>query len=225
MLTGAFCQALIVKKDVSPERVSIPEMKDEQIQCPDNCHACCKTGVTLDLTAVEALVIYLLNRELVDLIEEYTNSHDFSGYCPFMLKDRCLINAYKPSACQMYMPFEYAGKPLCYYTAADDFVLPAESLGDSYMNSNAYGIHGFMVMMQSDSDTYVSPSFFKHIYEGTLWWKKNYHCLPAVTRMCLESILDEGDIGLKIRDGFRVEEALLAGRTTYTAMLENKPVP
>lgn len=225
LLTGAFCQALIVKKEVSPERFNIPEMKSEQIQCPDDCHLCCKIGVTLDLTAVEALVIYLLNRELVDLIEEYTNSHDLSGYCPFMVMDKCVINTYKPSACQMYMPFEYEGAPLCFYTASDDLVLSAGSLGYSYMNSNAYGIHGFMAMMQGDSDTHLSPPFFRHIYEGTIWWKKNYHRLPAVTRMCLESILDEEDIGLKIRADFKVGKALLNGRNKYSDMLANKPVP
>jgi len=225
MLTGALCQALIVKKEVSPDRYNIPEMKNVTIQCPDDCHACCKVAVTLDLTAVESLMIYLLNRDVVDLIGEYTRLHDDTGYCPFMIMDKCIINTYKPTACQMYMPFEHEGKPMCFYLAQNKLELQEGNVSENSMNSSSYDIHGFMLMLQCDIDKYLSHSFFKNIYEGTLWWKNNYFSLPEDTRICLESILSEDHIGLQLMDNFKFEEALLAGYKTYTDILENHPVP
>lgn len=191
------------------------------MQCPDDCHACCKASVTMDLTAIESLVIYLLNRDMVHLIEQYTNNLEPSGYCPFMVMDKCIINTYKPSACQMYIPFDYEGGPICFYTAGGD--IPMDSLGESYMNSNAYGIHGFMVLMQADVERYLPCSSFKNIYQGTLWWKNNYHCLPDTTRICLEAIVDEEYIGLKLVKDFNFDKALLAGRTRYADLIANKP--
>ena len=221
MLTATLCQGLIVKKEVSPDRFNVPEMKNEPIQCPHDCHACCKVSITLDLTAVESLMIYLLNRDVVDLIEEYTRLHDDTGYCPFMIMDKCIINTYKPTACQMYMPFAYEGKPMCFYLAQDELISMDGNVLENCMNSSSYDIHGFMLMLQCDIDKYLSRSFFKNIYEGTLWWKNNYFSLPEDTRICLESILSQDYIGVQLMDNFKFEEALQAGYKTYTDILEN----
>lgn len=222
MLTGALCQALIVKKEVSPDRFMLPEMSKEPMQCPDQCHACCSSSTILDLTAVESLVIFLLNREMVELIEEYWEDHEPSGYCPFMVTDKCVIHAYKPTACQMYMPFAYQGDPMCFYIAPDDFKMNQDSAEESYMNSKSYDIHGFMAIIQNEIDSYITPSFFKNIYQGILWWKNNYDCLPDATRICLESIMLEDYIGLKIAEDFKFEAALVSGYAHYALMLENR---
>lgn len=222
MLTTALCQALIIKKEICPDRFMVPGMKKKPIQCPDHCHACCNSTVILDLTAVESLMIYLLNRDVIDLIDEYTNLHDHTEYCPFMIVDKCIINTYKPSACQMYMPFEYEGKPMCFYLAKNEFMLQAGNSTENYMNSNSYDIHEFMMMIQCDIDKYLSRSFFKNIYDGTLWWKNNYQSLPDDTIICLESILSEGYIGLQLKHDFKFKEALLSGHETYADLLENR---
>ncbi len=222
MLTGALCQALIVKKEISPDRFIIPEMKEEPIQCPDDCHACCKLGITLDLTSVESLMIFLLNRGVVNLIEEYTKLHPDTGYCPFMIMEKCIINAYKPTACQMYMPFEYNGEPMCFYLAQNDCATQSKSSSEQYMNSHSYDIHGFMMKIQCDIDKYFSHSFFKNVYEGTLWWENNYDSLPDVTRICLESILSENYIGSKLIDNFNFKEALSSGHKMYTHIVDDR---
>lgn len=224
VLTCALCQALIVKKMVFAGRFEMPEIKDTPIECHKDCHVCCKISVTLDLTAVESLLIYLLNQGVVTLIEEYTSLHEDTGYCPFMITGKCIINTYKPTACQMYMPFEYKGQPMCYYLAKGGELPQGGCFPDIYMNSNSYDIHGFMLMMQTDIDRYSSHSFFKNAYEGTLWWEKHYHDLPADTRVCLESILNENYIGLQLMEDFNYEEALLAGHEKYVNLLDNKPI-
>ena len=223
MLTDALCQALIVKKGVCPDRFNDPEMDKEQIKCPEDCHACCRSDVILDLTAVESLMIYLLNRDVINIIDEYTRLHDYTEYCPFMIMDKCIINSCKPTACQMYMPFEHEGKPMCFYLAGKDLMLHVDHPLEYRMNSNSYAIHGFMMMVQCDIDTYLSRSFFKNIYDGTLWWKNNYHSLPDDTRICLESILSEDYIGLKLMHNFNFEEALMAGHQTYIDILDENP--
>lgn len=216
-LTDALCQALIVKKEVSPERFYDPGSENEPVQCPAGCHACCRLGVVLDLTAVESLMIFLLNRDIIDMLDEYTRLHAATGYCPFMIMDRCIINTYKPTACQMFMPFEYEHKPMCYYIADAD-VLRQEDLASEYlMNSNAYDIHGFMIRIQTSIDTYLSPSCFQNVYEGTSWWRRHYHLLSENTRTCLESILDEGYIGRQLMHEFKFEEALRSGHLVYAA--------
>ena len=220
MLTTALCQALIIKKEVCPERFSIPDITRSPMQCPDDCHACCNSSVILDLTSVESLIIYLLNRGVIDIIDEYTRLHDHTEYCPFMIMDKCIINTYKPSACQMYMPFEYEGKAMCFYLATNDSMLKADADTENYMNSNSYDIHGLMMLLQCDLDKYLSHSFFKNIYEGTLWWKSNYESLPEDTRLCLESILSEGYIGLQLTDNFNFRESLQAGHERYADLLE-----
>ncbi len=198
-------------------------MNHEPVDCPVDCHACCKTAVTLDLTAAESLTIYLLNRDIVDLIEEYTDLHDCTGYCPFMIMDKCIINTYKPSACQMFMPFEHQGKPMCFYLACGKHVTLDDNAPQNRMNSNSYDIHGVMMNIQCDIDQYMAHSFFKNIYEGTLWWKANYHVLPENTRMCLESILNEEYIGLKLIKNCTYEKTLQAGLKTYTDMAAHHP--
>ncbi len=171
--------------------------------------------MVLDLTSVESLMIFLLNREVIAIIDEYIRLHDHTEYCPFMIMDKCIINAYKPSACQMYMPFEYNKKPMCYYLAGDE-LLARNNLSLEYtLNSSSYDIHGFMMKIQSDLDQYVSHSFFKNIYDGTRWWKQNYQTLPEDTRICLESILSEDSIGLQFAHDFKFEEALMAGHQAY----------
>ena len=219
MLTGALCQALIVKKEVCADRFDDPATDNTQIQCPTGCHACCKLGVVLDLTSVESLMIFLLNREVIGIIDEYTRLHEYTGYCPFMIMDKCIINAYKPSACQMYMPFEYEKKPMCYYLAGDVLIVQDDLTLKYTLNSSSYDIHGFMMKIQKDIDPYVTRSFFKNIYEGTRWWRLNYHALPEDTRICLESILSEDAIGLQLTHDFKFEEALLAGRKAYADQL------
>ncbi len=222
LLTGALCQALIVKKGVSVDRVVLPEMKKEAMQCPSDCHACCKMDVTLDLTSVESLVIYLLNRDVIDLIEEYTRLHDATGYCPFMIMEKCIINAYKPSACQMYMPFASEGKPMCFYLARGKAQELDADAPQNMMNSSCYDIHGLMLLLQCDVDRYLSRSFFKNIYEGTLWWKDNYLSLPRDTRICLESILAGNYIGSQLTDNFNYKEVLQAGYSKYTDVVASR---
>jgi len=143
-LTKALCQALIIKKEVSPQRFDDLETVEKMASCPTDCHACCTKGVTLDLTSVESLIIYLLNRDVVNLIDTYTALHDPTEYCPFLIMDKCIINTYKPSACQMYMPFDYKGKAVCFYLTAKDS--KEKFLGSTACtaHSNAYAIHGFM---------------------------------------------------------------------------------
>ena len=220
VLTGGLCQALILKKEISCDRYDLPDMKSEPIQCPADCHSCCRLGITLDLSSVEALMVYLLNKEVVELIEEYIALHDASDFCPYMVMDKCIINTYKPTACQMFMPFAHKGKAMCFYLAEKDFSLPAgESLEDA-MNSNSYALHGFMMMIQNELDKYFSKLFFKNIYDGTMWWKDNYLSLPDNTRLCLESILNQGDIGRQLTDHFNFESALQAGHESYADLRE-----
>jgi len=199
----------------------VPDMKKIPVQCPDDCHACCNSKVILDLTSVESLMIYLLNRDVIALIDEYTKLHEHTEYCPFMIMDKCIINAYKPSACQMYMPFEYEGKPMCFYLAKDECMRQTGNSTENYMNSNSYDIHGLMMMIQCDLDKYLSCSFFENIYNGIDWWKNNYQSLPDNTIFCLESILSEGGIGLQLNNNFKYEEALLAGHETYENLLDH----
>ncbi|WP_028584501.1 YkgJ family cysteine cluster protein [Desulfogranum mediterraneum] len=213
-MTSALCQALILKKQVSAERFSLPDYA-EPMDCPADCHACCRRGVTLDLTSVEALVIYLLNRGVVELVEEYTNLHGENGYCPFLIMDRCRIHHYKPTACQMYMPFAYHGAPICYYLAQEEQLSPRGEVREPSHNSHAYDIHGYMMKMQCQVDRYLSCSFFKNIYDGILWWECHYHSLPKATVRCLESILSEEPSGQKIMLDFDLRAALAEGHDRY----------
>jgi hypothetical protein len=195
-------------------------MKKGRIQCPEDCHACCTSGIILDLTAVESLIIYLLNRDIVDLIGKHTALHDPTGYCPFLIQDKCIINAYKPTACQMYMPVDIDGRPVCFYNAKKPSVaLPDQPL-EYFMNSNSYAIHGFMMIMQTDVDSDLSRTCFKNIYEGVSWWKKHCDTLPRITRGNLESILSENQAGLQLIHDFKFEESLLAGYQIYTGTLK-----
>lgn len=198
-------------------------MDHEAIQCPVDCHACCRVTTTLDLTATESLMIYLLNKDIVDLIEEYTDLHDETGYCPFMIMDKCIINRFKPSACQMFMPFEYRGKPMCYYLAHGKGLSAHNDAPENYMNSSSYAIHGVMMEIQCNIDGYLSQSFFKNIYQGTLWWKDNYALLPVNTRMCLESILTDNDMGLQLMENFKFDKVLQTGLTRYNEIVKTHP--
>ncbi len=195
-------------------------MESDQAQCPIDCHACCKLGITLDLTSVEALMVYLLNRDMVDLLEEYISLHVKSDYCPYMIKDKCIINNYKPTACQMFMPFVYKGKAMCFYLADKKTVLSEEESSEGLMNSSSYSIHGYMMMLQSKVGDYLPVSFFKNTIDGTLWWKEHYHSLPDNTQNCLESILTQGHIGKKLTSCFDYKVALQAGSETYSDLCE-----
>lgn len=222
-LTCGLCQALILKREVSCERYALSGLEGEQVQCPLDCHACCRSGVTLDLTSVEALMVYLLNRELVDLLEEYVELHGEGDYCPFLISDKCIIHTYKPTACQMFMPFAYRGNPMCYYLAGQDF-LPAEGERcQGLMNSNSYAVHGCMAKIQREVAEYFPVPFFQHIYAGTVWWKQHYHGLPGNTRTCLESILLQGDtIGDQLSAKFDFGAALQAGDELYMDLCEKR---
>jgi hypothetical protein len=212
---------LILKKEISCEHYSLPDTESEPIQCPVNCHACCRLGVTLDLTSVEALMVYLLNKEVVDLIDEYAKLHDESDFCPYMIMNKCIINSYKPTACQMFMPFAYKGKAMCFYLADKDIILPeGESSSEGAMNSSSYDIHGFMMMIQSEIDEYLPKLFFKNIYDGTLWWKDHYSALPENTLLLLESILNQGNSGRQLTDHFNFKAALQSGHDAYADLRE-----
>ena len=219
ILTDALCRALIIKKGVCPDRFDEPGMEDEQIRCPEHCHACCTSSATLDLTAVETLTIYLINREIIHVMDEETIQQNASGYCPFLILDKCIINAYKPTACQMYMPFAHQGKAMCAYIATGEVKQQQDCTAKYYMNSNSYAIHGLMMLVQHDLYNYLSKVCFKHIFEGVLWWKKNYTLLPLSTRVVLESVVNEEVLGLQRMDSFKFEESLLAGHQTYTDVL------
>lgn len=221
VLATALCQALILKKEVCADRFPLPGMTEVPVQCPENCHACCKATVILDLTAVESLTIYLLNRELIGLVEKHIGLQEDKGYCPFLIKDKCIIHTYKPTACQMYMPVAHAGRPLCYYLAREQH-LPADDHGYEYlMNSSCYAIHGFMLMMQGETDGCLPHSYFMNIHEGTLWWKNNYPSLPKNTRIILESILRGDPAGLQLQQHFKYTKALQAGYQAYVERLEH----
>ncbi|HEB70442.1 MAG TPA: hypothetical protein ENI88_12620 [Desulfobulbus sp.] len=214
---------MIVKKEVCADRFDDPAAENRPIQCPEDCHACCRLGVVLDLTSVESLMIFLLNRDVIAIIDEYTRLHDATGYCPFMIMDKCIINDFKPSACQMYMPFEYKKKPMCYYLAGNGLASRNDLSLEYTLNSSSYDIHGFMMIIQNDIDQYLSRSFFKNIYDGTQWWKEHYRTLPVDTRICLESILCADSIGLQLTHDFKFEEALAAGHQAYTDKVARRP--
>ncbi len=213
--TDGLCNALIIKKEVYPERFQSADPDDHPALCPRECHACCKLGIILDLTSVEALLIYLLNRDVVHLIDEYTTRHDPSPFCPFMIMDKCIINSYKPSACQMYMPFEFNGEPACYYLAAEKTGKDFIGSTACSMHSNSYAIHGFMLLAQQNLDPYMEQSWFKNIYDGTAWWQEHYDALPKATRTDMESIINEDTAGLLKTENFKFEASLATGFQTY----------
>jgi len=225
LLTDALCRAMIVKKEVRPDRSEDLSAKEQPAQCPEGCHACCKREVVLDLTTVEALMIFLLNRESLDLIDTYTKLHDPTGYCPFMIMDQCIIHAYKPTACQMFMPFAFEKETVCYYLS-EEALLARNNLGMEHsLNSNCYDIHGFMLKIQQDVADSLGQSFFKNIYEGIVWWREHYATLPAATRGHLESIVDEDARGRQRTHAFAFEKALREGHLTYLQRVEDCTAP
>ncbi len=219
VLTEALCRALIVKKGVDPERFA-PVEADDAAFCPRDCHACCSEEVVLDLTSVESLMIYLLNRDVVHLIDEYTASHDPTGYCRFMIMDRCIINAYKPSACQMYMPVAHHGELRCFYLADPESRENCDNCTTCTAHSNSYAIHGYMLMVQQEMEEYLSQSCFKNAYEGTRWWQIHYEELPGNTRQCLDAIVEERDSAREKIEAFSFEQALAAGNRTYNQAVQ-----
>ena len=219
-LTLALCQALILKKEVSAKRFADPAVLHQQATCPKECHACCARDVTLDLTSVEALMIYLLQKDIVCLIDQYTELHDPTGFCPFLLMDKCIIHNYKPTACQMYMPFNYKGKAVCYYlTDKENEQYRKEGIACS-MHSNAYALHGFMLLTQRKVAGNFSKTCFKNVYDGTFWWKTHYKELPLATRNNLESIISENEQGAAQMAGLSFEDLLGQGLSTYNASIE-----
>lgn len=195
-------------------------MDKKQIQCPEHCHACCKAGVIQDVTAVESLIIYLLNRDIINLVDQHTALHNPTGYCPFLIQDKCSINAYKPTACQMYMPFEIDGNPVCFYTAKEELEIMPDAQLEYYMNSNSYAIHGFMMIIQADIDADLTRSCFKNVDAGVSWWKNHCDSLPDGTRGSLESILSEDKGGLQRIHDFNYEQSLRAGYQRYSETLK-----
>jgi Fe-S-cluster containining protein len=195
-------------------------MEKKQIQCPQHCHACCKSNVVQDITAVESLIIYLLNRDIIDLVDQHTALHNLTGYCPFLIQGKCIINAYKPTACQMYMPFEIDGNPVCFYIAEKGSTVQPGSELEYYMNSNSYAIHGFMMIIQADIDADLSQTCFKNIDAGISWWQVHCDSLPDATRGSLESILNEDRDGLQRIHDFQYEQSLYAGYQRYSETLK-----
>ncbi len=218
--TEGLCRALIIKKEVSPERFKDLDADSALATCPRECHVCCKIDVTLDLTAVESLMVYLLNRDIVDLIDEYIGLHDPTGYCPFMITGKCVINHYKPSACQMFMPFDFQGKAVCSYLV--DAESTEQFIGSTActMHSNSYAVHGCMLEIQEELAVYLSQTCFKNIYEGTAWWRLHYDDLPQETRVGLESIINEDAAGLGRLGAFNFEESLSVGFHRYNDSIE-----
>lgn len=206
--------------EVSCDRHSHPHSGKNQIQCPVDCHACCASTTVLDLTAVEALLVYLLNRDMVHLVERHTQLQGESGYCPYLIADKCIIHTYKPTACQMFMPFEYKGKPMCFYLADNKDAFKEEMIFEEELNSNCYAIHGFMVHLQNEIIAYLSVPYFKNTYAGTLWWHTHYSCLPENTRFCLESILEKNHVGQQLIIDFGFSAALSTGEKTYLDLWE-----
>lgn len=121
----------------------------------------------------------------------------------------------------MFMPFEYKGKPMCFYLADQSAAIQEGEIVKERMNSNCYAIHGFMVIAQREVSNNLPVQFFKNIYEGTLWWKKYYNILPNNTRICLESILGKNEIGKQLINYFDFEEALLIGDNVYNELYNN----
>jgi len=213
LLTQALCDALVIKKEVSAERFA--QAGETEVSCPRDCHACCAVDVVLDLTAVESLMIYLLNLEVVNYIDRYIELHEPTGYCPFFIMDKCIIHTYKPSACQMYMPFDYQGQAVCYYLnnspSSDNY--SGSTMGS--LHSNAYAIHGFMLLIQRRLEQSIPRQYFSNIYAGTSWWKTHYSQLSPETRTSLESILHEDEEGVLRTESFEFEAFLSQGLSTY----------
>jgi len=227
LFTEGLCRALIIKKEVSPQRFKDFGADSLLATCPRECHVCCKIDVTLDLTAVESLMVYLLNRDIVNLIDEYIALHDPTGYCPFMIMGRSVINHYKPSACQMFMPFDFQGKAVCFYLVDDESTEQFIGSTACTMHSNSYAVHGFMLEIQEELAKYLSHTSFKNIYEGTAWWRMHYDNLPQETKVGLESIINEDIAGLQRLGAFNFEKSLDVGFRRYNDKIEQheKDVP
>jgi Fe-S-cluster containining protein len=218
-LTEALCRALIIKKEVNPDRFA-EGAGEVSVTCPRDCHACCSEEVVLDLTSVESLMIYLLNRDVVHLIDEYTAGHEPTGYCRFMIMDKCIINAYKPSACQMFMPSEHHGKAVCFYLAEDGADDRYADCTACSAHSNSYAVHGCMLLVQQEVDDSLHGRCFRNVYEGTRWWRKHYADLPASTRNCLDSIINDDAAGLRRVREFPFDEVLAAGNRAYNQAVQ-----
>lgn len=201
--------------EVSCDRHLPRHSKTDNIQCPVGCHACCASTTVLDLTAVEALLVYLLNRDVVHLLEQYVQLQGESDYCPYLIADKCTIHTYKPTACQMFMPFACKGKPMCFYLADKKEAFQKDKVFEEAMNSNCYAIHGYMVLLQNEIIEYLHLPYFKNTYAGTLWWHEHYPRLPENTRFCLESLLEQDHVGHQLMVDFDFSASLSAGEKTY----------
>ena len=222
ILTRVLCQALIIKKEVSAQRFADPAPAGQQASCPKDCHACCVRDVILDLTSVESLLIYLLNQDVVALLGTYLDLHEPSGDCPFLIMDKCIINTYKPSACQMYMPVTHQGRRVCFYLATSypESQCQYPSYAACTSHSNAYAIHGVMLNVQRKLEPFFSQQCFKNIFDGTSWWEKHYQDLPEATRNALKSILNEDAEGVGRMADFAFEAVLSEGLSTYNKSIE-----
>lgn len=223
-MTQILCRALIIKKEVAADRFGGAPDEETCIECPRDCHACCALDVVLDLTAVESLMIYLLNKEVVEIIDAYTDLHDPTGYCPFFIMDKCIIHTYKPSACQMYMPFNYLGKAVCLYHKEQHSVDNYAGSKMCSLHSNSYAVHGFMMLSQREVSLSFSQQFFCNIYDGTHWWKNHYSQLPLDTRRALESILTESEEGKRRMENTAFEELLAQGLDIYNQSIDEYEV-
>jgi len=164
-------------------------------------------------------MIFLLNRDSLELIDNYIKLHDPTDYCPFMIMDKCIIHAYKPSACQMFMPFTHAHKLACYYLADREMQARKDLDMEYLLNSNCYDVHGFMLKTQHDVAGFLGRSFFKNIAEGIVWWRAHYASLPEMVRDDLESIVAGDAPGLERIRAFSFEKALREGHRAYLQRL------
>ncbi len=194
----------------------IPE---KQAECPARCHACCTTSVRIDLTGLEALLVYLLNQDMAAMVIEHYALKGDTGFCPFLIADICVIHDYKPTACQMFMPYFHQGKTTCSYRLnQEEYVSMAELQVDLYLNSYAYDIHGYMMLAQQRLKGQGIPERFDHIFQGVEYWTTHYPFFPEAVRLTLDAVLRGGEDAKKWVSDFEYDKALSQGHAYYLSM-------
>ncbi|WP_028580658.1 hypothetical protein [Desulfogranum japonicum] len=216
-------KALLLKQKISTDRFVVEGLPDIQAACPTQCHECCRSNVKMDLTGLEALLVFLLNRDMIELVMEHHALTGDTGFCPFLVSDSCIIHAYKPTACQMFMPYLYQGKATCAYRLNGLHASCLEELRvEQYLNSYSYDIHGYLMLCQVEIDEPLIPRSFSHIFDGVVYWSEHYQLLPAETRTHMETILDGQAESLnKYVSSFDFALALSQGHGYYLAAFEN----
>ena len=220
-IVSIMSKALLLKQEVSAERFFVEGMPAEQAACPAQCHECCRLSVKMDLTGIEALLVYLLNREMIELVIRRRALTGDTGFCPFLVADVCVIHVYKPTACQMFMPYLYQGKPTCAYRLNG---LPTTALAglqvEQYLNSYSYDIHGYMLLCQQQLHEAFIPRSFPHIFPGVVYWAEQYLLLPVEIRNSLQALLRDNVSGENTVSDFDYGLALSQGHEHYLAMFE-----